>query len=996
MKKITSALILLTITCHVHAESAFQPYTTSGDNLIHVTTADFDGVGVKDHIVVMSTNGKVIAYPRPETIRNAEKDQRLWEFAGGPTMGMKLEAADAIPGSPGEEVLLPGTDGHLRILSAKGQLMADWPVSPGALTCATAGINSKGETRILTGGVDGVLYAFEPNGQSAGTISPHDSPVLLKHIVLGNFDDQGGDEIMIFFSISRLNTKLDCFDLDALDGSRPDYWKAKRYLADSVVKLGWTNRQLPFAYDMDDDGKDEVVGHWGILHPEAWKEGKKIRSLEDLAHPGELLALKDYDKKPYRFTKTGKYLCQLGVPGRYRTDKAASIATVYGDDLYLVDHDAENRVLAITDYTYAPPAYHFTGAARLENRNGGPDRLVLAGPITGDDHFYVVNLSGDDWKEAAKHIDGRGKLGRIAATYENMTEALDQFQGTVASPAPEMVYFRTAMGGWMEPKGDMTQQQIERYADRVTQNMQKWYDIIGGTENYQPQRFRLICTGVIREAGVSAPIEDHLAICRAFAQRGIHFNMHWDRWMCRDPKKCPPSMLADLFEASVHDGICHLHIMAGEFSVEWFVTENFQPYFDALQQRARKLGIEPPDYLFSVKGPQWHNMSFEAWSSVFPKYSNLIVPSVENSNQRGPELSFSERVGMWLKGDVDCWASKTIGDNLTPSRTMEWGGMRNAHLVFRHMLSQVAFGARYFGIVSVTESTNPLYERADINDPRQEWTQTYRDGVFAFLKIVERGIYPANPKPSQLWGLAPVALAVDQPNHQRLARSRQHTKYVPTTAHYAVGQLHPWDAYCDVAPTDATALLFGTKRRWDNLLPTSPCGFIPTLPYTDQNQAEAFPWCARALQTDLDGWSRFDTLEQARNNIRQGLVAMKTTLPLYVEPECFWQVTQDHENPDLVFMLLMDPDELTPQARTVRILLGIADGTWQVMDQLAADRQPLGALSREQPSLTIDIPAGGVRLLNLYRHIKPLEAIMKLPHTDSAIRKGKAKDPVGK
>ncbi len=703
--------------------------------------------------------------------------------------------------------------------------------------------------------------------------------------------------------------------------------------------------------------------------------GGGIGSLQDLVNPDELLAMTDYDKEPYPATSSF-YPSTLGVPGRFQINQAASIAFVYGDDFYLAGHDATNRALAVTDHTYASPGYDFTGAARLENRNGVPDRLVLAGPITGDDHFYVVNLAGDSWKGDAKYIDGHGKSGEIAATYENMTEALDQFQGTVASPAPEMVYFRCAMGGWLEPPGDMTQQQIESYADAVAQNMQTWYDIIGGSENYQPQRFRLICMGVILDPGVSAPIEDHLAICRAFAERGIHFAMQWDRFKCGNPEMYPPSMLADLFEASVTNGISYLHVLSGEFDVEWLVTENFLPYFDALQARALTLGIEPPDYLLDVKGPQWHKMSPEAWSNVFPKYSNLIVPSVENSNQRGPELSFSERVGMWLKGDVDHWASRTIGDNLSTTRAIEWSGMNNAHMVFRQMLSQYAFGARDFSIDSVTGTINPLYEDGTISDPEQEWVPAYRDGLFPFLKIIERGIYPANPEPRQLRGLAPVALAVNQPNYQRLARVHYYSLYVPNTAHYAIGQLNYWDAYTDVDPTDATAFLFNTRRRWENLLPTSPCGFIPTLPYTSQQEAEAFPWCDSALETDLDGWTEFGDLAIARDTITADLMAQRSNMLFYVDGECFWQVTEERNDPNTLFAGAMDSSELTPVVCEVELMKGAAEGVWDVYDQLGSSSTPLGTLSSGSNSVSLTIPAGSVRLLVLKKRVPISTTVM--------------------
>jgi hypothetical protein len=84
----------------VLGESAFQAYNAGGENLIHITTADLDGNGAKDHVVVMSTEGTVLAYPSPASIQNPDTDARIWEFSDGPSMGIALEAADALPDSP--------------------------------------------------------------------------------------------------------------------------------------------------------------------------------------------------------------------------------------------------------------------------------------------------------------------------------------------------------------------------------------------------------------------------------------------------------------------------------------------------------------------------------------------------------------------------------------------------------------------------------------------------------------------------------------------------------------------------------------------------------------------------------------------------------------------------------------------------------------------------------------------------------------------------------
>lgn len=146
---------LLGAVSFASAQTAFQPYNTQGDNLIHVTTADFDGVGAKDYVVGMSIEGKIIAFQRPDLIVDPAADNRLWEYPTPCSFNIMIDAGDAITNSPGDEIHIPGTDGHLRVVSSSGVLLKDWALSSGVLYGVDVGVTSGGATRIVAGGADG-------------------------------------------------------------------------------------------------------------------------------------------------------------------------------------------------------------------------------------------------------------------------------------------------------------------------------------------------------------------------------------------------------------------------------------------------------------------------------------------------------------------------------------------------------------------------------------------------------------------------------------------------------------------------------------------------------------------------------------------------------------------------------------------------------------------------------------------------------------------------
>jgi hypothetical protein len=969
------AALLGAVSCGF-AGTAFQPYNTMGDNLIHVTTADFDGVGAKDYVVGMSVDGKVTAFQRPDLIVDpASPANRLWAYRTPCSFNIMIDAADAVTNSPGDEVLVPGTDGHLRILSSAGELLGDWAVSAGALYCVGVGRTSAGEVRVVSGGVDGDLHIHDGTGSAIDTVRPHNVGII-RRVVVGDFDGVGGDEVMVFYSRWGFAAYryIEIYDLDTLD--RPAYWDLTEPMEDDVAYIlsspgmGWTDKQTAWAYDIDGDGDDEVVANWGVMHPE---NGGTNTILSAALPEGEKLTLSEY-KNFAEPTPTTVYLLQQGVPGNFRDSTSnGEMFTLYGDDLYLVDYDVTRPVhtdrFRIIDYSYAHTLYHFTDGARLEDRSGGPDKMVLAGPAHGDDHFYVVDLNGSQWKEQAKTIDGNGVLGAVRDTLDDLEDDIDAFSGTVAEagrPIYYINYFRTYLGWPMTPAN------IEFHADDALAAMQEARDRLGGTPGYMPERVRFVSSMFntkIWGAGAHSTDPDITAegveaFCAALAQRGVHFCVSLGH---HNIQHMTPETLADCFEASVVDGECYLMGLTGEQEKADYV-DTYRPHMDAVIARAQLLGVDPPRLVMTSKGPIFSAMTPTQASTWFPAYGKVFTPGIECSNNTLPEFSYAEQVGLWLNGAVDGWCSSLIGDNLTANRIAEWGGVRNGHVVLRHMLSQYSLGADIFRVTSIVNQENPLYERGDTADPELDLANPYRQGVWNFLKIVEAGVYPNGPDREQLKGISPVAAAMPAPSKASLelnAIKHNYTKYStharPRT--YVLNGLSCWDGYTDMPDFDITAILHNTQRRWDNLLPTSPCGFVPVVPHASRTAVEANAWCDRAYETDVDTWAEFGSLTAARDTIAAELLARRTNMLFYVDGECFWQVTENRDDPDTLFVLAADNAVLTPTARAVELKKGAADGIWDVYDQLGSPSVPLGTLAAENDSVALPISAGSVRLL---------------------------------
>lgn len=980
----------------IHAQqsiSSFQPFNAQGDNTIHITTADFDGVGAKDFVVCLTTEGKVIAFQRPDLITDPTADNRIWEYTDLPSMGIRIFADDVMDTSPGDEVILPGTDGHLRILSSTGELLLDKKISTGALYSATIAKGIAGQTIIATSGVDGLIYILNTSGIQLKAIRPETGKAsgvsgLVRHLAAGDFDGNGTDEIVAFVNRKSFegNNFIDVIDLATY--SRPQYFNGDTDpISDNVVPgLGFTDKQLARVYDMDGDGDDELAAHWGVMHPE---NGSGTKVFSTMLSDAEKMSLANYKTYAKNFliqnhgfvksdkedlTKTGKYLMQHGVPGDFDGDGKAELFTIYGDDLFLLQYDSSTKSLTISDYTWAHTLYHFTDGACLQDRNGGADKMVLSGPITGDDHFYVVDLTNPNWVTDARNICCQGTFAEVEQNLDQLTYDINQFTGTVAEgnePVWYLDYF--ASGLWWE----MTTANCEVQAQKVYEAQQLWYDKIGGQENYRSTKIRLAASvnsciyGMSNECDKeSITAEGMVYFCRALAQKGAYFSLK----IGHGPHIfMTPENLADCYEASVVDGECFMMARTRELN-EATDIDAYKPHLDALLARSELIGAEPPMVMLCAKGATFSSMTQLQADEYFPKYKNIIVPGVENSNVTELEWSLGERVGLWMNGDVNNWGCNVIGDNLTANRVAEWGGMRNAHIVLRQMLSQYSLGAKVFRITSVVGLGNPLYERGDVSDEDQIWTQPFQKGVLNFLKMIEKGVYPYSPEREQIKGVSPVSIGIFDRSERltEISLNHDHYLYKPETDNYVFNRMACWNAYTDIPETDITSYLYGTKRRWDNLLPSSPGGFVTIIPSDQDSEIEANSWCNKAYQTNGDSWSNL-SVSQAKEVIKEEILNQRNNLDFYVEGECFWQVTRQKDDPYTYFVILMGNSTLSPNEKTVKLKAGNSiNGLCQVFDQFGGSSDPIGTLSTSSDEVAITIPAGTPRILSITLSELPL------------------------
>ena len=332
----------------------------------------------------------------------------------------------------------------------------------------------------------------------------------------------------------------------------------------------------------------------------------------------------------------------------------------------------------------------------------------------------------------------------------------------------------------------------------------------------------------------------------------------------------------------------------------------------------------------------------------------MILPSVEDSNSRSPDLNLAARVGLWLDGQVDDWASRCGADWFSFNRSWEWEYPLAGHPTLRYYTAQAMLGARTFMLM------NGEHERAS-----KRWTRVGEEGTATFLHLLGRGA-TTPPKRDQLRAISPVALEVRQPS----LRFKEHgtnghgdagwNRDDSDTQAWAFDRLDCYWGMAPLPPTDVSTYLWGrTRRDATHLTTTAPHGFVALVPGGISHPDDSWKttWTTDGDSLSKDG--RVYPLAAARTAILADLEAAEKSLPFHVEGRVFHQVVE--ASPQHYFLALIDPGWVDPAERAVTLSTRLP-GTWKLTDRLSGET--LGVMSSP---VVVRVPAGALRLLEARR-----------------------------
>ncbi len=910
------------------ATAEVVPISTGGRNVVRLTVA-------KDLIVGSTYDQRVCAWTL---------DGRLvWET---PTTGFVFDLASGdLNGDSRAEIVGAAADGRVYAWSHCGQLLWSQDLTAPVYQAAVARLDGA-HPCVLASGINRQLVALTPRGELIAEATLNGAGRMMR---AGDLDGDGADEVVVlpirgqakdlvlFKGTNLARVKGMAIPSGEIPWKPQERFEMARARAAVELREGWDGQSLKKANgvvaDLDGDGCAELVYPPGVY---TLRGG--VRQVFALPGP---LRQNSYD---------AYYNMRLLAVGNLTDEPGAEIVIVEGPQLCL--YSSSGRELG-----RATAPWGFTDVAVLPGAPLGS--ALLASAPGGDDHLYRLTFT-PGWERAFSSLRAQGRRSAISSNIQAIAQRAASWHGTPMPGADgpyDVVVHHYLWSGATLARFDQWVSEVRAYEQEFPYPCLRFSTCIWPGEKAplkrpdgQPwPRDHRLAHDVPRDLIVEA--------ARKFEQAGCHF------WV-QVGHGCSPHLevatAAAMLDAAPRTLLGFVTAEDEQLDqIPYYYDHHIRPILELCLRHHKRFICRHKD-IWWAHWPAEPRMR----TSIFDgRFRSVILPSVEDSNSRCAEVNLAARIGLWLDGRVDDWASRCCADWYCVSRAWEWEYVMSGHGPLRYYVAQALWGARVFMFLNGEK------------DRDGKWTRTGREGAATFLHLLGKGIITP-PRREQLRAISPVALVVVT-NSARFVQhgsNGHHEEQWNTDGtdrqRWAFDRLDAYWAMAPLPPTDVATYLWGRTRRDPRHLPvTAPYGLVLLCP-----GGVSRPGLWRALWgTDGDRiWPLHEAdappaasppdLEEARRRLCADLEHWTATLPFRVEGPVLHNVIEC--GPEAYVTLIMDSGWLDPADRVATLSSPVAD-RWVVRDRLTGDL--VGSLEPGGAPLHVHVPAGTFRLLDIQR-----------------------------
>lgn len=806
----------------------------------------------------------------------------IWIYQENNEFPFDLAVAD-IDGDGLDETLAVTAGGRLLVLDHTGA--ARWIYRHPVPLYQVCVLSLPEHTRLIcAGGVDGRVLFFCPDGVLRNTVA---FGRVIRHLRGGIVSDAGYDQLAIATTTGGLSGDLSLILFDPQSMTR--LWE-KEDLGVRTANSGKRFFSMALA-DLDNDGFAEIIlsaswGDRGLLYGFDRAGNQVLAATANDAVP----------RVPYRMNRL--------VVVRAPDGRVSGLVGVFANILVL--YKADGSFDSIVE-----SSYDFSGGC-FDTASG---TLYLGSSPSGGDGVYAISFKHADWKNAFRTITPIGRLAEVERNLDELRRRVADFRMPSYQPEPGKPRF-------LSHGSSSSSIPVFTYT-QIAEDGALWC-------RHRDKRMPhdMSASRIIEEARC------HEREGREFALWAGHGKAVY----------ASPETFNAILEAAPATFQCFI------FAEMEHIDDDFREVVAGvlipLAERCKKYGKK---IIFRNKNVYWAGTCYTEYLQRFffdPRFRDVFIPSMEETNCRTQELSLAGRVGLWLAGRFDHWAARAVTDNAAFDRMWEWSSQQTLSHQIRQLCLRAALGADHFLL--------------DVFQDR------YSDRLLAQLEVVSAMIAGGAivvPQREDLLSVSPLCLGMRNPPDPRFIASGMNGHRYDFPADAAEPRVFDrLDAYWGAAPLrdhDFSSYGFGLRRRMLNFLPECPYGLVCVVP--DDADLEPLSWFHEKVSTD--GAYFYDEEGRAVSPVAYKPIMLRrledaaSRLPVRVSGGVAW--TAARLDPRHLRVMLLDSGYTDPAPRQARIVLQ------NVQALCATDLLSGAALSAARGVIEVAVPAGSLVIIDV-------------------------------
>ncbi|WP_143314040.1 hypothetical protein [Colwellia sp. UCD-KL20] len=710
-----SAIILSTcfISHNAMSEQQTPPNISSietGRTITKIRTGSFVS---GQAIITSSYEGVVAAYDF--------SGQSLWTNTLSGYMNHDVWVDD-LNGDGIDEILTANADGKVYCLNADGSVKWSFGLNEVPMNSVTV-VQGNGTTYIAAGGYDKNLYYLATDGTLLKTIAsstysrdkvfgtgvlPTTNTHTVNHLRPVKLAD-GSEKLVLLGTNNSLQTAGSYYVFEPF-ANTPDS-KTKVHIKKGIGDMR--------AVDFDGDGNQElVIGNSAAIGDAAISVFNPI----DLSFKNS--SINDIASKIDRF---GYRVAQTEV---IMNQGEKTYVTLFGSRLLLTPEsfDVNESTILANKYSY----YDLW----KDDESG---KLLLASAQSGGSQIHIIDPSQTGWQEKYSSLEPGGKLAKIQANTQKISQQLASFNKPLYERSPLPVYFISEN---RKEVGSIIENIESNYASPIFLNstslskVENWDRSVELADNpeYRDKR-----DGRKKYTLTSQEMFDTLAPkyqnSTGIAQWAGHGN---------DPYMISLPTLKNIITAG--EGKKNVNIYPevegrGE-AFEKVLSHLFFPLSEFSAENNANIFMRNKHTFWqsSVYLPEWQELRSGNHADVF-------VPAMEETTDKSMEVSLAGRMGFWMSGAVNDWGERYARDNPSFDRLRQHSHQMVPNHALRQTIYKVASGARYINNFSFNQEYMSL----------------------AWELIAKGALYV--PKRNELLNISPVHLSMKEPDPYYLESS---------------------------------------------------------------------------------------------------------------------------------------------------------------------------------------------------------------------------------